>query len=55
MTYKIKQGKKLAKEFEYTIEMAELRALSKRSLEQPLTDREFKRYKELGIKHKLIK
>jgi hypothetical protein len=57
MAYKLKnkqEGKKLLKEFEYTIEMAELRALSKKSLEHPLTDREFKRMHELGIKYKLI-
>jgi hypothetical protein len=54
MSYKIKR-KKAIQEFEYTIEMAELRALSKKSLEQPLTDREFKRMRELGIKYKLIK
>jgi hypothetical protein len=57
MTFDIKneKGKKLAEEFMYTIEMAELRALSKKSLEQPLTDKEFNRMKELGVKYKLVK
>jgi len=50
---KIVKGKKLAKEFEYMREMAELRALSKLSLERPLLDLEFKRFKFLGKKYGL--
>ena len=38
---------KLLQEFEYTIELAELKALSKISLERPLSDQEFKRMMEL--------
>jgi hypothetical protein len=42
-----REGKKLLKEFESTIKDAELNALSKASLERPLTDRELARYKKL--------
>lgn len=48
---KVKEGKKLLKEFETMKGMAELRALSKVSLERPLTDREYKRIMELKEKH----
>lgn len=44
------EGKKLLKELEYTIAMAELRALSKYSLEHPLTDAQFRRMMELKKK-----
>lgn len=50
---KIKAGRKLAKEFEYMRDYAELRALSKISLERQLTDAEFKRIMEL--KKKVLK
>lgn len=40
------------KDFEAMKENAELRALSKISLERPLSDSEFKRFKELGDKLK---
>jgi len=39
------------KEFEEMRERAEMRALSKISLERVLTDKEFERYKELGKKY----
>ena len=42
--------KKLVKDFENTIENAELRALQKVSFERPLTDKEFKRFKLLANK-----
>ena len=38
---------KMIKEFEHTIALAELKALSKLSLEQELTDKQFGRMKEL--------
>ena len=38
---KERRGKMLLAKFEYTIGMAKLRALSKRSLEYPLNDYEF--------------
>ena len=44
------KNKKAVKEFENIIEMAELRALSKLSLKQPLNDKQFKRMMELGRK-----
>jgi hypothetical protein len=46
-----KKNKKFIKEFEKTIEMAELRALSNVSLERPLTENEYKRMIKLGRKH----
>ena len=39
------------KDFESIRENAELKVLSKVSLERPLTDREFKRFKLLGDKY----
>ena len=45
------QKLKAIKEFEFMRENAELRALSKISLERPLTDLEFQRFKELGDKY----
>lgn len=45
--------KQLAKEFENIIELAELRALSKVSLERPLTKIEFERMNELFKKNYL--
>ena len=44
---KLNKGKKLLKEFETTIGMAELRALGKVSLERPLSDTEYKRAMKL--------
>ena len=41
---------KAIKEFEETRENAELKALSKISLERPLNDSEFERMRELGDK-----
>lgn len=41
------EKKQLIKEFEYTIRMAELRALCKVSLERPLTNKEYRRMMEL--------
>ena len=38
---------KVIKDFEYTINLAELKALSKHSLETPLTDHQYKRMMEL--------
>lgn len=46
--------KKAIAEFEYMRDMAELRALSKLSLEQPLSESQYKRMKELGRKMKLV-
>ena len=45
------QKKKAIKEFEEMREIAELKALSNISLERPLTDNEFKKFKELGSKY----
>lgn len=45
-----KKSKKEIKEFEDTIEMAELKALSTTSLERPLEEKEYKRMKLLGKK-----
>jgi hypothetical protein len=42
-----KQNLKVVQDFERTIGMAELRALSKVSLERPLNDSEYKRMMEL--------
>lgn len=42
------------KEFEQTKDFAELKALSKVSLERPLTDEEFKRMMELKDKLDLV-
>lgn len=42
---------KAIKEFEKMRDKAEMRALSKISLERVLTDEEFERYKELGKKY----
>ena len=47
---KKEEGKKLLGEFEYTIAMAELKALSKLSLERPLSNEEYNRMMELGRK-----
>ncbi|MCK5624974.1 hypothetical protein KAI04_03980 [Candidatus Pacearchaeota archaeon] len=41
----------IIKEFEFMRENAELQSLSKLSLERPLNDSEFKRFKELGNKY----
>jgi len=43
--------KQAIKEFEEMREKAELRALSRHSLIKPLTDEQFKRFKELGEKY----
>jgi len=43
--------KQAIKEFEFIRENAELKALSNISLERPLTDSEFQRFKELGDKY----
>jgi len=48
---KQEEGKKMLKEFESMRENAELRALSKVSLERPLNDAEFNKMKALGEKH----
>ena len=40
--------------FEYMRDMAELRALSSYSLENPLNDRQYNRMRELGKKQGLI-
>jgi hypothetical protein len=42
--------KKAIKDFEYMRDMAELKALSKHSLEHPLTDRQYERMMFLGKK-----
>ena len=42
--------KKAIKDFEYMRDMAELRALSKHSLEHPLTDKQYDRMMFLGKK-----
>jgi hypothetical protein len=42
--------KQFAKEFEENLEMAELKTLSKTSLERPLTYKEYRRFTELGSK-----
>lgn len=42
--------KEIMDEFEYMREMAEIKALSKLSLETPLNDEQYKRFIELGIK-----
>jgi hypothetical protein len=47
--------RKAIKEFETMREMAEMRALSKVSLERPLSKREYDRYMELGRKYGLVK
>ena len=49
---KTEEGKQLLKQFEEMKDNAELRALSKLSLERPLTEAQAKRYLELG--HKLL-
>ena len=41
---------KMIKEFEEMKQLAELKALSKYSLEKPLTDKQFDRMKELNKK-----
>lgn len=46
--------KKIMKEFETMRETAEMRALSKVSLERPLSDREYQRFMALGKKYKLV-
>jgi hypothetical protein len=55
MAYKIKtkQRKQAIEEFEYMINMAELKAIMKISLERPLTKEEFKKVQELKTKLKL--
>jgi hypothetical protein len=54
MAYKITQKRKQAiEEFEYMRNMAEIKALSKISLERPLSKEEFKRMMELKTKLKL--
>ena len=45
-----KEQNQAIKEFEDIKEKAELKVLSQRSLEKPLNDSEFKRFKELGDK-----
>lgn len=45
------EAKKFAKDLERVMEFAELKALSNYSLEHPLNDRQFKRFKELGNKY----
>ena len=45
---KIEKGKQLLKEFEEMRNMAELKALSKHSLEHPLTDKQYDRMMELA-------
>lgn len=47
----LESKKQLIKEFEYMRDMAELKALSSVSLERPLTDTEFQRFKKLGEKY----
>jgi hypothetical protein len=47
---KMKKEIKLIKEFEYMRNFAELKALSKKSLEQPLSNSEFNRLMELKEK-----
>jgi len=44
--------KQFIQEFEQTIEMAELKALSKHSLENPLTDEQYNRM--MFLKNKLL-
>lgn len=46
--------RKAIEEFEHMTEMAELRALSKVSLERPLTTKEYERYMFLGEKQGII-
>ncbi len=41
---------KIIEDFEYTINLAELKALSKHSLENPPTDKQYKRMMELKAK-----
>jgi len=53
VTEQIKQGKKLLKEFEYMKDMAEIKALSKASLEQPLTKEQIERMLQLKKKLRL--
>jgi hypothetical protein len=54
MAYSIKQKRKQAiEEFEYMINMAELKTIMKISLERPLTKEEFKKVQELKTKLKL--
>lgn len=43
--------KEILEEFEKNVELAEMRAISKISLERPLTDKEHKRFLELGRKN----
>jgi len=47
---KIDEGKKLLAKFEEATDWAEIRALSKLSLEQPLDDKQYERFMELGKK-----
>jgi len=49
--FKMNKQKQAIKEFEFIRENAELKALSGISLERPLTDSEFERFKELGNKY----
>lgn len=50
----IMNKKKFAKEFETMTEMAEMRALSKVSLERPLNDYEYQRFMALGKKYGMV-
>lgn len=43
-------NKQFIEEFEYTLHLAELKALSKYSLKQPLTDNQTKRMLDLGTR-----
>jgi hypothetical protein len=52
-TDKLKEGKKLLSDFENMRYMAELKALSNVSLERPLTDAEYERFKWLARKQGL--
>lgn len=45
---KTEQGKQLLKEFETTIKLGKLRALSKHSLEHPLTDAQYQQMRTLA-------
>lgn len=47
MITKTVEGKRLIKEFEQTIHLAELKALSNYSLEHPLSDTQYERMMQL--------
>jgi hypothetical protein len=53
MAYSIKEKKKLMEEFVKMTELAELRALSKYSLEHPLTPIQYNRMMFLARKYKI--